>query len=185
MVLPSVGGDKTPDSNRGTPSLRERIRDLTSVAAQLAKFTCHEALYSSEHPLDIWIRTIYEAIGGTRPEPFPPRVYGPGGTGMSDDLSRSRGWRLKTNRLIRSTRSTSRLTRSLKATKRLSDLRNPAGSVGSNPKPRIEFRGPLWSAPPSPLASPWWWAKAMPRCGSTSPVCEKKARRVHPGHQRT
>jgi hypothetical protein len=23
-------------------------------------------------------------------------------------------------------------------------------------------RGPLWSAPSSPLASPWWWAKAMP-----------------------
>ena len=23
-------------------------------------------------------------------------------------------------------------------------------------------RGPLWSAPSSPLASPWWWAKATP-----------------------
>jgi hypothetical protein len=34
-------------------------------------------------------------------------------------------------------------------------------------------RGPLWSAPSSPLASPWWWARAMPRCGSTSCGCEK------------
>jgi hypothetical protein len=23
-------------------------------------------------------------------------------------------------------------------------------------------RGPLWSAPSSPLASPFWWARAMP-----------------------
>ena len=23
-------------------------------------------------------------------------------------------------------------------------------------------RGPIWSAPSSPLASPWWWARAMP-----------------------
>jgi hypothetical protein len=23
-------------------------------------------------------------------------------------------------------------------------------------------RGPLWPAPSSPLAPPWWWARAMP-----------------------
>jgi len=41
-------------------------------------------------------------------------------------------------------------------------------------------RGPLWSAPSSPLASPWWWARAMP------PLWQYFARlRRRPDHQTT